>query len=65
MNFIEICLEEIGDTLSDQIRYNAIAHRMSKLEGAEFEKMVRDDQPTGTREPIVVDHEAQMKQAKG
>ena len=67
MNFFKICLDELGEAMSEQIRYNALAHKMSNLEGHDFEKMMQDnDQPTGKkREPIVVDHEAQMKQAKG
>lgn len=62
MNFVEICLEEMGDAISDAIRYNALAHRLSKLDDNAFQKVTQPVTSGGKKAPIVVDHEAQMRE---
>ena len=59
IGFVEICVEEINSFISAKIRYNAIAHRASKLDTQEFESFVSGD----TKEKVI-DHEAQMRKAK-
>ena len=64
MDFFNTALEELYDSISDTIRYNSLAHRMSKLDGHEFEKMMKEEtSDTGTA-PLEVDHEAQIRQAQ-
>lgn len=64
IGFVDIALEEINDSLSDTIRYNAISHKGSKLEGKEFTDFVKDETEELNKPPMVVDHEAQMTQAE-
>ena len=65
MDFFYISLEEIDDNLSEQIRYNSLSHRLSKLEQKDFDSMMNDgsDKKKTKKAPIVVDHEAQMATA--
>jgi hypothetical protein len=66
MSFFKICLEELFDHVSDNIRYNAISHRASKMEAQDFEKFMADyDSDRGSDKPIEIDHEAQIKMAQG
>ena len=60
MNFITVCLDELGDSIEDYLRYNAISTRLSNLEEKDFNEFINSgvEKPT----PIVVDHEAQMKE---
>ena len=61
-----LCLEELEDSISENIRYNAISHRMSKVDTNDFQKFL-DEMKSDTEkaQPIVVDHEAQIKMAQG
>lgn len=65
IGFFKICLEEIEDYISDNIRYNALAHRASKSEQADFDKFMKEVEPKSkTKKVVEVDHEAQMKMLK-
>lgn len=65
MGFFYIALEEIYDNVSEQIRYNSLSHRLSKLENVDFEKFMKDDDEPNTKpKKIVVDHASQMKKAE-
>ncbi len=66
MNFFYVCIEELSDYVSETIRYNALSHRLSKLEPQEFDKMMAEPtSQSGDAPKVVVDHEAQMKKAQG
>jgi len=61
MNFFEICLDELDTYISEQIRYNSLSNRLSKLEQKEFDEFMKLDEKT-SKKVIEVDHEAQMKE---
>ena len=65
IGFFNTALEELNDYYSEQIRYNALSHRVSKLDQQDFDKFMRedDDQPNKPKK-IVVDHQAQMTKSK-
>ncbi len=62
MNFFETSLHELDEYVSEQIRYNALSTRLSKLEQDDFDKfMENDEKSVKSNEP---DHEAQIKMAQ-
>jgi len=61
MSFVSVVLEELNDEIEAKIKYNAIAHRVSRLENDEFQKYIKENE---TSKKIVVDHEEQLKQYK-
>ncbi len=65
MDFVLIALEEIADYIEEKIRYNALSHRLSKLEEKEFTEFMKEIEPkkNGKSETVEVDHLAQIKQA--
>ncbi len=63
MGFFKIALEEISDFNSETIRYNSLAHRLSKLEQKDFEVFMRDDKGK-PKTKIIVDHKAQLEQSQ-
>ena len=64
INFFYTALEELGDSTQEIIRYNALSHRLSKLENKDFDKFYKaDDKPK--KAPLVVDHEATMRKLNG
>jgi len=64
MNFFETCLVELNDHVSEELRYNAISHRASKLDVPDFEKFMRDSDGD-EKQPIVGDHEANLRKMQG
>jgi len=63
INFFYISLEEISDSIEDIIRYNSLAHRVSKLDPSDYEKFMNTSANDKTsKKTVTVDHEAQMKQ---
>lgn len=63
MSFFNIAIEELFDSISETIRYNALSHRASNLEGDEFTKFMRDGDKKRDTTPVEIDHEAQMREA--
>ena len=63
MGFFYEALVELADHISETRRYNALSHRLSKLEGDDFEKMMSEGQES--KPTPVVDHEAQIRKMKG
>lgn len=63
MDFVSIVLEEIADDINDKLRYNALSTRLSKLEPDDFMKFMKDNETEDKTEKVVIDHEAQMRQA--
>jgi hypothetical protein len=61
---VRVVLDEINDYLEEKIRYNAISHRASNLEGKEFEDFLKVVEPKPSKKKIEIDHEAQMRQAQ-
>ena len=59
MDFVKVCLDEIGDNIEDNLRYNALASRLSQLEVDEFTKFMKSGE---TLDKVEVDHEAQLKE---
>ena len=65
MTFINTALEEIFDANQEELRYNALSHRASKLEEKDFSDFMKEGEPKSGKQPVLeVDHEAQMKQFK-
>ena len=65
MGFFNTSLDELYDHLSEQIRYNALSSRLSKLEQHDFDKFMREDNDDDVKpEKFVVDHQAQMQKSK-
>jgi len=62
MDFIKVCLEELGDSLEEYLRYNALSTRLSKLENDDFKKFMNSGETISDDTPIAVDHEAQLKE---
>ncbi len=56
-----IALEELDSHISESIKYNALSHRLSKMDEKDFDKMMKDGEDLA---PIVVDHEAQIREAQ-
>jgi len=63
MGFFKLCLDEYNDYVSDNIRYNSLSHRLSKLEEKDFTKFLNVDE-SDTKTPSEVDHEAQLARFK-
>ena len=64
IGFFRTCIDELQDHITETIRYNALSHRLSKLDTDEFDKMMNEDvKEKGL--PIVVDHEANIRQMQG
>lgn len=61
MSFVLVSLDEINDSLEEQIRHNAISTRMANLESEDFKKFVLEPDDKKTT-PKKIDHEAQLKQ---
>jgi len=51
-----VCLNEIGDSLDDNLRHLALGMRLSNLENDEFMKFLKAD------DNLEIDHEAQLKE---
>ena len=64
MGFFYTALEELNDHNSETIRYNALAHRFSKLENNDFDKFMSEGDTDKPKKPVKVDHLAQMQMAK-
>ena len=62
MDFVYTALEELENDISEQIRYNALSHRISQAEQADFDKFMKDD--SEAKPEVVVDHLAQMQKSK-
>ena len=60
INFFYTVLQEIEDSITERIKHNALAHRASKSEQKDFEDFMKDKDA-----PLIIDHEAQIKQAQG
>ena len=65
MGFFETCLEELGEHISEEIRYNAISARASQMETADFDKFMVADKPLSEKRVVVVDHEANIRKSQG
>lgn len=66
MSFFKIALEEFNDYISENIRYNALSHRLSKLEQDDFDKFMNEGLENEVEsEPLVIDHEANIRQMRG
>ncbi len=61
MDFVLIALEELADNIEEKLRYNALSHRLSKLEPDDFNTFMQEKDSKSTNTEI--DHLAQMKQA--
>jgi hypothetical protein len=64
MGFFEICLEEVSDSISEQIRYNAMATRASTMDESNFNKFIKDE-IADKKAPLVTDHEANIRKMQG
>jgi hypothetical protein len=49
--------------ISEQIRYNSLSHRLSKLENKEFDEFMKIDEDKKKPTTVEIDHEAQMREA--
>ena len=66
MDFVRVCLDELYDNIQEKLRYNSLSTRLSKLEHDDFQKYMKEVEPKSNKSRIIeVDHEAQMRQAKG
>lgn len=63
MSFVKFALDEIADDIDEKLRYNALSTRLSKLDNDEFSKFMKETEPKDKTEKLVIDHEAQMRQA--
>lgn len=57
MNFVKIALEEIGDSIEEVLKAIALGNRLSNLEEKDFKEFMGFD-----KQPIKIDHEAQLKE---
>lgn len=62
IGFVKTAVEEINDSTSNQIRYNSLAHRLSKLDAKDYGKIMNENEP---KQKPIVDHVANMIQSKG
>jgi ABC-type uncharacterized transport system permease subunit len=57
VNFFITCLEELVDSQEELIKFNSMAHRISRLEQQDYDKIFKDKPKIDE-----IDHEAQIKQ---
>ena len=62
MPFVAICLQELHDALERDLRYNAIAHRASKMEESDFKNFLDSFDKTEKPKNLEVDHEANLRE---
>lgn len=66
LSFVRVCMDELSDFGQEELRYNSLAVRLSKLDNNEFTKFMKEIEPEGVkRKPIEIDHKAQMQKAQG
>lgn len=57
MDFVKIALQEIGDSLEDNLKQIALGTRLSNLEEVDFKEFMGFD-----KIPVEVNHEKQLKE---